>query len=107
MKFYHAATPEIMKKIVDSGVIRRSWDGVVYLCDNAVDAVKFVAIRGAKIVQVIEVELDKNEVKESVDHCEAFFGCKAYTYGDDICLPETVKIEEYAVGRGNVESMET
>ena len=49
-KFYHAATPEIMEKIVNSGVIRRSWDGVVYLCDNAVDAVKFVAIRGAKIV---------------------------------------------------------
>lgn len=97
-KFYHAATPEIMKMIVDSGVIRKSWDGVVYLCDNAVDAVKFVAIRGAKIVQTIEVELDEKEVKESRDHCEAFFGCKAYTYDNDINLPENAKIEEYEVG---------
>lgn len=97
-KYYHAATPEIMKKIVDSGVIRRSWDGVVYLCDNAVDAVKFVAIRGAKIVQTIEVELDEKAVEESDDHCEAFFGCKVYIYGNDINLPGTVKIEEYAVG---------
>lgn len=96
-KFYHAATPEIMEKIVNSGVIRRSWDGVVYLCDNAVDAVKFVAIRGAKIVQTIEVELDEKTVEESDDHCEAFFGCKAYTYDNDINLQETVKIEEYAV----------
>ena len=97
-KFYHATTPEIMERIVDSGVIRRSWDGVVYLCDNAVDAVKFVAIRGAKIVQTIEVELDEKAVEESNDHCEAFFGCKAYTYDNDITLQETVKIEEYAVG---------
>lgn len=97
MKFYHAATPEIMNRIVESGVIRRSWDGVVYLCDNAVDAVKFVAIRGAKIVQAIEVDLDEEEVKESHDHSEAFFGCKAYTYNKDINLTETVMIEEYAV----------
>ena len=97
-KFYHATTPEIMERIVDSGVIRRSWDGVVYLCDNAVDAAKFVAIRGAKIVQTIEVELDEKAVEESNDHCEAFVGCKAYTYDNDIILKETVKIEEYAVG---------
>ena len=86
-KYYHAATPEIMKKIVDSGVIRRSWDGVVYRCDNAVVAVKLVAIRGAKIVQTIEVELDEKAVEESDDHCEAFFVCKAYIYGHDINLP--------------------
>ena len=95
MKFYHATTPEIMDKIIEEGRIRRSSDGVVYLCKKPVEAAAFVTIRGADIVKVIEVDLNESEVEESHDHSEAFFGCKAYTYGKDIDLPETVKIEEY------------
>ena len=32
MKFYHATTTENMEKIAATGIIRKSWDGVVYLC---------------------------------------------------------------------------
>lgn len=44
-RYYHAATPEIMRKIVADGAIKRGWDGYVYICEKPEDAVKFVAIR--------------------------------------------------------------
>ena len=65
MKFYHAAPRETMEKIVGEGRIRKSWDGEV--C-------------------VIEVDIDKNRVRESHDHSEAFFQCKAYIHVGDIEL---------------------
>lgn len=45
-KYYHAATPETMEKIIADGVVKRGWDGCVYLCEKPQDAAKFVAIRG-------------------------------------------------------------
>ena len=97
MKFYHATTPEIMDEIIEEGRIRRSWDGVVYLCKTAEDAAKFVAIRGAKTIQTIEVDLNESEVEESHDHAESFFRCKAYIYGKDIEVTGDEDIEEYEV----------
>lgn len=32
MKYYHAAPKETMMKIVGEGILRKSWDGFVYLC---------------------------------------------------------------------------
>lgn len=47
-KYYHAATPETMEKIIADGVVKRGWDGCVYLCEKPQDAAKFVAIRGTR-----------------------------------------------------------
>lgn len=83
-KYYHAATPETMKKIIADGVVKRGWDGCVYLCEKPQDAAKFVAIRGHDEVAVIEVILPANKVKESFDHSVQFFQCKAFMYEEDI-----------------------
>lgn len=97
MKYYHAATPETMMKITNDAVLKRGWDGLIYLCRKPEDAAKFVAIRGNKRIDVIEVKLNEKDVEESNDHSEAFFGCKAYTYAGDIPLNGREKISEYEV----------
>ena len=79
-KYYHAAIPETMEKIIADGVVKRGWDGCVYLCEKPQDAAKFVAIRGHDEVAVIEVILPANKVKESFDHSAQFFQCKAFMY---------------------------
>lgn len=42
MRFYHAAPKETMMKIYAEGVLKKSWDGVVYMCKDPIDACKFV-----------------------------------------------------------------
>lgn len=37
-------------------------------------------------MSVIEVDIDKNRARESHDHSEAFFQCKAYIHAGDIEL---------------------
>ena len=76
MKYYHAAPKETMIKIVGEGVIKKSWDGMVYLCKEAVDSCKFLVVRGMKEMSVIEVELDENKVEESYDHSEYFLSAR-------------------------------
>ena len=95
MKYYHAAPKETMIKIVREGRIRKSWDGVVYLCKEEVDSCKFLVIRGMRKMSVIEVDIDKSEVKESHDHSEKFFGCKAYMHEGDIELTGNEKVWDY------------
>ena len=73
MRFYHAAPKETMMKIYAEGVLKKSWDGVVYMCKDPIDACKFLAIRGMRQMSVIELELDEKEVEESHDHSETFF----------------------------------
>ena len=85
-----------MIKIVEDGVIKKSWDGMVYLCKEAVDSCKFLIIRGMKDMCVIEVELEESEVSESYDHSESFFGCKAYMFNGDIALSGKENIWEYS-----------
>ena len=84
MKYYHATTEKTMEKIFTDGAIRKSWDGCVYLCTTAVDACKFLILRGIKRMIVVEVELDESEVEESHDHNEHFFQCKAHIHHGDI-----------------------
>lgn len=81
MRFYHAAPKETMMKIYAEGVLKKSWDGVVYMCKDPIDACKFLVIRGMRQMSVIELELDEKEVEESHDHSETFFKCKAYIKG--------------------------
>lgn len=48
MRFYHAAPKETMMKIYAEGVLEKSWDGVVYMCKDPIDACKFLVIRGMR-----------------------------------------------------------
>lgn len=95
-KYYHAATPETMEKIIADGVVKRGWDGCVYLCEKPQDAAKFVAIRGHDEVAVIEVILPANKVKESFDHSVQFFQCKAFMYEEDIKVRQNAEVVEYS-----------
>lgn len=95
MKFYHATTPECAEGIAADGLIKRGWDGCVYLCKAAADACKFLAIRGHKKAIVFEVELKEEEVQESFDHSEAFFRCKAYIHRNDIDFERVTNAWEY------------
>lgn len=94
MKFYHATSLENMQKIIDDGKIKSSL-GEVFLCKKPLDACKFLVLRGLRKVYVIEVELNKNDVRESYDHAESFFQCKAYVHNGDIQLKGTEEITEY------------
>lgn len=95
MKYYHATTLENMEKIAETGAIKKSWDGVVYLCKNPIDACKFLTIRGLRNISVIEVDLNENEVEESFDHSQVFFKCRAYMHEGDIALTGRENVEEY------------
>ena len=95
MRFYHAAPKETMMKIYVEGVLKKSWDGVVYMCKDQIDACKFLVIRGMRQMSVIELELDEKEVEESHDHSEAFFKCKAYIKHGDIVLSGDERIFDY------------
>lgn len=96
MKYYHAAPKETMIRIVGEGKIKKSWDGAVYLCKEAVDSCKFLVMRGMKEMSVIEVEIEENEVTESYDHSEAFFKCKAYMHNGDIELTGNENVWDYS-----------
>lgn len=96
MKYYHAAPKETMVKIAGEGIIKKSWDGMVHLCKEAVDSCKFLIMRGMKEMSVIEIELNENEVTESYDHSEAFFKCKAYMHNGDIKLTGKERIWDYS-----------
>lgn len=95
-KFYHATIKENMKKIVKDERIKASWDGVVYLCKDPIDACKFLVIRGLREVSVIEVELPEEKVQESYDHSQAFFKCKAYMHDGDIKLSGSEDVWDYS-----------
>lgn len=96
MKYYHAAPKEKMIKIVNEGVIKKSQDGMVYLCKKAVDSCKFLIMRGLKKMSVIEVELDETDVTESYDHSEAFFRCKAYIHNGNVKLTGNERVWDYS-----------
>lgn len=98
-RYFHATTHENAEKIMQDGVIRKSYDGGVYICKDAKEAAKFTKIRGHETGIIFEVELEDRKVFESHDHSEAFFGCKAYLYMDDIPTAKVVKISRYSTAQ--------
>lgn len=48
MKYYHATNKECIFKIVNDGIIKQSFGGVVFFCTDPIDACKFLLIRGGK-----------------------------------------------------------
>lgn len=95
MKYYHATNKEGIFKIVNDGIIKHSFGGVVFFCTDPIDACKFLLIRGEKEAYTIEVDLPEDYIKESNDHSEAFFQCKAYTYFGDVKLTGKEKVQKY------------
>ena len=65
-RYFHATTHENAKKIMQDG-------GTIF-----------------------EVELEERKIVEAHDHNEAFFGCKAYMYMDDIPTAKIVKMSRYS-----------
>ena len=102
-RYFHATTHENAEKIMQDGVIRKSYDGGVYICKQPLEAARFVAIRGHETGTIFEVELEERKVVETHDHNEAFFGCKAYMYMDDIPTVKVVKISRYSTKEGEDE----
>lgn len=102
-RYFHATTLENAEKIMQDGVIRKSYDGGVYIYKDAKEAAKFTVIRGHETGIIFEVELEDRKVFESHDHSEAFFGCKAYLYMDDIPTAKVVKISRYSTKQGDDE----
>lgn len=84
-----------MEKIVGEGKIRKSWDGEVYLCKKPEDSCKFLVIRGMRKMSVIEVDISESSTRESHDHSEAFFRCKAYMHDGDITLTGNERVWDY------------
>lgn len=95
-RYFHATTHENAKKIMQDGVIRKGIDGGAHICKQPLEAARFVAIRGHETGTIFEVELEERKVVEAHDHNEAFFGCKAYMYMDDIPTQKIVKISRYS-----------
>lgn len=89
MIFYHATDYKNMNNIFVNG-IKRGPEGFIYLCKNPDEAARFIVIRGVRKIVSIAVDIDGRKVKESHDHNEAFFKCKAYTYNNDISASQIV-----------------
>lgn len=92
--YYHATSAENLESILDQG-IRKGCDNVVYLCEKSEEAARFPAIRGINPIIVFGVNVEESMVEESFDHNERFFGCKAYTYPDDIDRDDIVEAFKY------------
>lgn len=95
MKFYHATTSTAAESIRKDGVIKAGAMGDVFLCRNPLDACKFLILRGAPVIYVVEVDLRRSEVIESYDHAESFFKCKAYIHHGDIPLHGLTPVRAY------------
>lgn len=77
---YHATPYENLGKILENGLIPGP-DGLIYLTEKPVDAVKFIAIRGYRDILVVEVKIPKkleNTIEETFDHSERFFQCRSF-----------------------------
>lgn len=92
--YYHATPFENLESIMDQG-IHRGCDGVVYLTERPEEAARFVAIRGYRNILVLGVNIEEDMVKESFDHSQAFFKCRAYMYQDDIEPDDIIEFLQY------------
>lgn len=97
MKYYHATDYKNLQSILDKGLLNNNIEGIVYLCKEPTDAIKFPYIRGIKDLLVVEVDIDDNEVQEMHDHSEVFFKCKAYGYPHIILLDKITNMYRYNV----------
>lgn len=87
--YYHATPYENLASILDKGILKSKYDGMVYLTEKPEEAARFLAIRLCRKILVCEVQVEEDLVEETFDHNEAFFRCRAYGYKDNI-EPEAI-----------------
>lgn len=95
MIYYHATDYKNLQSILDKGLLNDNLEGIVYLCKEPTDAIKFPYIHGVNDILVIEVDIDEQEVEGTFDHSEVFFRCKAYGYPHPILLDNIVRFIRY------------
>lgn len=79
---YHATDFKNAESILVNG-IKPSADGVVYMTENPIDCVKFLAIRGIRDIIVFRVKIlkrDEVNIIETFDHNKRIFGCRCFGY---------------------------
>lgn len=81
--YYHATPLKNMDSIFKLG-IQTGRDGFIYLTTEPEDAAKFIAVRSYDDILVVEVMLEEELVRESFDHSQAFFKCRAYYIDENI-----------------------
>lgn len=79
MIFYHATSMDNLSSIMENG-LKPGSDGLVYLTKDPKEALRFLAIRGAKEALVVKVSLSEERVMETFDHSYAFFKCRCFGY---------------------------
>lgn len=94
MKFYHATPYKNLGSILARGILP-GVDGVVYLAETKEAALKFLCIRRASPILVIEVELGESKVSESFDHSYAFFKERAFVYPELIPADKLGRMWKY------------
>ena len=82
--YYHATPFENLDSIIEKGILKSRYDGMVYLTEKPEEAARFLAIRLCREILVCEVEVDESLVEETFDHNGAFFRCRAYGYHGDV-----------------------
>lgn len=79
---YHATDYKNLNSIMQKGILT-GVDGVVYLTENPLDALKFVAVRGLRQIIVIKIKIlkrDEKNIVEMFDHNPVIFKCRCYGY---------------------------
>lgn len=98
-KLYHATPYSNLSNILDSG-IKLGHDGLIYMCEQPIDSVKFLAVRGIKDILVVEVKVPKrleDTIIETFDHSESFFKCRAFASTEPIGTERLGKFIRYQI----------
>lgn len=95
-KYYHATDYNNLGSILANG-LKPSIEGIVFMTEKPIDAVKFVALRGIPKILVVEIKTLKEHEKdiiETSDHSHSFFDCKSYGFMGGI---DTSMLTDYIV----------
>ena len=94
---WHATSEEYLNSILENG-IRPGDDGQVYLCEQPKEAIRFIMFRNLETVATIKIavsEEDEPNIKESFDHNNEFFKCRAFAHWGAIPKEKIAGYEVY------------
>lgn len=80
--YYHATAYDNLISIIENG-ISPGVDGLVYLTEKEIDAVKFLYVRGCTNIITFKIKMpieDMANLEETFDHSYEFFKCRCYGY---------------------------
>lgn len=87
-KYYHATTEENFKSIMfEDEKIRTSIEGMVYVCEDPKDCLKFSILRNFnnQTLYTIGINVPDNiEVIETFDHNYNFFKCRCFGINSEV-----------------------